>query len=180
MPNSIDGVPRFPFFLFGIFLAKKGITRDEIHMVMEKFEVPKKCFHIASAVRKLRKKEEGLFEKIVLASKRAENILKQAEKLGIERRVLDDKFFKAKEEMNLFQALRKVEAAVRFAYGKNDFEGALNCLSEIKTPLDSFFDGVLVMDKDEKIRDNRLALVKRILDLFSIFGKFSNIILKGN
>ena len=165
---------------FVIFLTKKGIARDEIDMATEKFEVPKRCFDIAAAVGLLRKKEAVLFEKIIIASKRAENILKQAEKLERKMSVLDDKLLDACEEVNLFQALKKVEATVLAACGKNDFEGALNCLSEIKAPLDSFFDGVLVMDKDEKIRDNRLALVKRILDLFSIFGKFSNIVLKDN
>jgi len=176
VPGEIrDKVFSFLRSRFGIYLAKKGIARDEVDMVTAKFEVPKRCFDIAAALGRLRKKEAVLFEKIILASKRAENILRQAEKLGIRMKVLDEKFLKEKEENNLFQALKKVEAAVRAATGKNDFDGALNCLSEIKAPIDSFFERILVMDKDEKIRDNRLALVRKILDLFSILGKFSNI-----
>ncbi len=36
----------------------------------------------------------------------------------------------------------------------------------MKQPVDAFFDGVMVMDKDAAIRNNRLALLSRIRELF--------------
>ena len=40
-----------------------------------------------------------------------------------------------------------------------DFTGALLTLAPLKTPVDAFFDGVMVMADDAKLRENRLALL---------------------
>jgi len=45
----------------------------------------------------------------------------------------------------------------------------------LKGAVDAFFDGVLVMDKDESIKNNRLALLWGVSDIFSGFADFSKI-----
>ena len=37
--------------------------------------------------------------------------------------------------------------------------------SSLRDAVDSFFEGVMVMDKDEAVRDNRLALIKQVNEL---------------
>ena len=54
----------------------------------------------------------------------------------------------------------------------HNYVKALQILSELKGPVDSFFDAVLVMDKDEAVRDNRLAMLGRINDTFTRIADF--------
>jgi len=46
----------------------------------------------------------------------------------------------------------------------------------LKTPLDLFFDQVLVMVDDNRIRLNRLALLQQIKELFQLLADFSKIV----
>jgi len=46
--------------------------------------------------------------------------------------------------------------------------------------IDDFFDNVLVMDKDEKIRANRVNLVKVVMDLYLLMADFSKLVIEGN
>ena len=48
--------------------------------------------------------------------------------------------------------------------------------STIKERLDAFFDKVMVMVEDEKLRSNRLALLSSILNNFSSVADFSEIV----
>jgi glycyl-tRNA synthetase beta chain len=57
-----------------------------------------------------------------------------------------------------------------FKYSK-----ALAELVSLKPFIDTFFEKVLVMDPDPQIRQNRLALMKGLRDLFWLFGNFSKI-----
>ncbi len=52
---------------------------------------------------------------------------------------------------------------------------ALEAISQLRGLIDSFFDSVMVMDKDEAIRRNRLALLTRIHELFSRIADFKKI-----
>jgi glycyl-tRNA synthetase beta chain len=52
----------------------------------------------------------------------------------------------------------------------------LNKLAALRPPVDAFFDGVMVMDKDENIRTNRLSLLAEISSLFHKIADFSKIV----
>jgi glycyl-tRNA synthetase beta chain len=49
-------------------------------------------------------------------------------------------------------------------------------MARMRQPVDAFFDGVLVMDKDEGIRKNRLALLREVFSLFLQVADFSKIV----
>ena len=49
-------------------------------------------------------------------------------------------------------------------------------LAGLKAPLDLFFDQVLVMVDDDRIRLNRLALLQQIKELFQLFADFSKVV----
>jgi len=59
---------------------------------------------------------------------------------------------------------------------KKDYLGALDVLKKLSTPIDSFFDSVMVMDEDLTIRRNRLALLKAIDDLLAKIADFGKIV----
>ena len=55
------------------------------------------------------------------------------------------------------------------------YDDALSILVGFKEAIDDFFDKVFVMDKDVAIKNNRLGLLKKIKDMFMMFGDFSKI-----
>jgi len=52
----------------------------------------------------------------------------------------------------------------------------LQTLADLKRPVDAFFDQILVMVEDEKVRSNRLALLKELCDLYRQMADFSKIV----
>ena len=61
---------------------------------------------------------------------------------------------------------------------ENNFSALLNTFAEWRDIVDNFFDEVLVMSPDEKLRNNRLSLLNKINQLFSHFADFSYLSLK--
>ena len=62
-------------------------------------------------------------------------------------------------ERALFAALREVAPKANAAYAKGDYSASLQALAALKTPVDAFFDHVMVNADDATLRDNRLALL---------------------
>ena len=64
------------------------------------------------------------------------------------------------QERALFDALRAAsrDATPRFEQG--DFTGYLQTFAALKSPVDAFFDSVMVMVEDPALRRNRLALLE--------------------
>jgi glycyl-tRNA synthetase beta chain len=62
---------------------------------------------------------------------------------------------------------------------KKEYLDALLLLSTAREPVDIFFDKVMVMVEDEKIRANRLALLRTLLKEFSTIADFSEIVTEG-
>jgi len=50
--------------------------------------------------------------------------------------------------------------------GQGDHVGLLRRLASLREPVDHFFDGVMVMVEDERIKSNRLVLLGRLRSLF--------------
>ena len=110
------------------------------------------------------------FESLATAIKRVVNIIKEPETTPISQELLS-----GSAEQELFGALQNTEGLVAGCITHSDYDGALEAMSKLKGPIDAFFDSVLVMDKDEAIRRNRLALLTRIHDLFAKVGDFRKI-----
>jgi glycyl-tRNA synthetase beta chain len=70
---------------------------------------------------------------------------------------------------------RKVEA-LRAA---REYVEALETIATLRAPVDAFFEQVMVMDPDEKIRNSRVALLMGILRSFSGIADFSEIVTQG-
>ena len=86
----------------------------------------------------------------------------------------DAALFTLDAEKILHGAFAAIKVAADELIGKRDFLGALDVLKRLSTPIDSFFDSVMVMDEDLTVRRNRLALLKAIDDLLAkiaVFGK---------
>jgi glycyl-tRNA synthetase beta chain len=129
----------------------------------------------AQAVAKVRPSED--FEAISAAFKRIKNILRQAREAG--RAIAPE--FKADAaaedaERALAQEIQRVAPRARELSQKRAYAGALSEIATIRPAVDTFFDKVMVMVEDERVRANRLALLQSLLNEFSTIADFSEIV----
>jgi glycyl-tRNA synthetase beta chain len=111
------------------------------------------------------------FESIVIAFKRAMNILKGSPPKG---RVAPSLFAEPAEQ-NLYRSFLEAKEKIDSLLKKRDYPTALLEMTRMKKPIDEFFDGVMVMVEDEAIRNNRLALLDEIGKLFLQIADFSRL-----
>ena len=123
------------------------------------------------ALEKLKTKPD--FEPLSITFKRVVNIIKKAEQPEI--KVVDENLFQDKCETALFGAFKEVRNKVFDDFDKGFFDQALYDIASLRRVVDDFFDGVLVMAEDKNIRENRLALLINIADMFGMFADFSKI-----
>jgi len=114
------------------------------------------------------------FEPISIAFKRVDNILKDFRNPQV-----DTSLFSSAAEKNLFSSFKKIKAQVETGIKKGDYDFALTQLACLRSPVDAFFDSVMVMDKDRKIQFNRLSLLAEISLLFHKIADFSKIVTAG-
>ena len=79
------------------------------------------------------------------------------------------------EEVVLAEALAEAEERAGEFLIAGDYLSVLGVLAALRTPIDEFFDKVLVMDSDEQLRENRLRLLNRFVALFERFADFSRL-----
>ncbi len=103
---------------------------------------------------------------LAAANKRVSNILKKEEKNNAHKKI-NETLFEGNAEKVLYQTLISREKIVNNLYQNSDYTGALTELSTLKDPVDQFFNDVMIMAKDEKVRQNRLALLGSIRALLS-------------
>ena len=82
-------------------------------------------------------------------------------------------------ERTLHQAVETAKRAVGQSLAAHDYHGALKQLIGLKSPIDQFFEGVLVNAPEPEVRANRLSLLCQVDDLFSAFGDLSQIQVQG-
>ncbi|MGA1987615.1 MAG: glycine--tRNA ligase subunit beta [Candidatus Sulfotelmatobacter sp.] len=120
------------------------------------------------------------FQAIGAACKRMRNILKQAEEKGITSAAtfefLPDS---APEEKSLAVFVEVNGPRVDALRKKREYGDALLLLSTAREPVNAFFDKVMVMVEDARLRANRLALLRTLLKEFSTIADFSEIVTEG-
>jgi len=111
------------------------------------------------------------FQKLLVGFKRAYNITKQV----TDDRQVDPLLFKENEEEALFSMYESKKELFFSAMRERKYDDAISILVSFKESIDRYFDKVFVMDKNEGIKNNRLALLKKIKDMFLTYANFSKI-----
>ena len=83
------------------------------------------------------------------------------------------------EERNLAAFIDTYGQKIEAHRKKKEYRDALMLLSTARERVDAFFDKVMVMVEDEKVRANRLALLRALLKEFSTIADFSEIVTEG-
>jgi glycyl-tRNA synthetase beta chain len=156
---------------------EKGFKIDELRAVEEGGLLSLvRTFQRLAAVHALRPEPD--FVPLAAAFKRASNILKQA-KMSVgsngDAPDIDPDLLSDQAEKDLFRAVCQVESEVRAKVDEGLYEEGLRSLVALKPQVDKFFDDVMVMAEDEKVKDNRLRLLARMVRLFKTVADISHI-----
>ncbi len=110
------------------------------------------------------------FKDLAFAFKRVSNITK-----GVDYRDFDMSLFKEKEEFKLFEVYKETKDELEDIIKKEQIESIPQTLLKVKPCLDEYFEKVLVMDKDEMIKRNRLGFLTSLKCLYEKVLDFSKI-----
>ncbi len=120
------------------------------------------------------------FAAIATAFKRSKNILRQAAEKGLlkagEQLDVSESLLTDEAETGVFRAASKLAPVVGELRAQREYKAALEKIATLRPDVDLFFDRVMVMVDDEKLRRNRLALIQFVLESFSSIADFSEIV----
>ena len=110
---------------------------------------------------------------MIQAATRVNNLSSKAETVL----PVNESLFKVEAEKALYAVVRKLDTDMIPLTVRCDYAGALNILSELNAPVNKFFDDVMVMDKDEAVKNNRLSLLCLVKDLVNCVGDLSKLVM---
>ncbi len=155
-------------YAYDVVKAVLGAGADDVVDALARAEAVKQVLHMPE------------FQAIGAACKRMRNILKQAAEKGIEpARRAEPLPESVAEEKNLIDYLKRNGSKVEEHRSRKEYLDALRLLSTARQPVDAFFDKVMVMVDDERVRANRLVLLRTLLHEFSTIADFSEIVTEG-
>jgi glycyl-tRNA synthetase beta chain len=84
-----------------------------------------------------------------------------------------------KEEKDLYELYLKINWEAGEKIKREEWSAAVRELAKLTDPIENFFDKVLVMHEDERIKLNRLALLKSLEKLYLSVADFRKIVIEG-
>lgn len=112
----------------------------------------------------VRFREEESFSALVIGFKRAANILRNVdEDVGIS---LESANLNHEAERKLLAGTNEAWRIVEEALSRADYEKVIETQLGLRPAIDRFFDDVLVMEEDPRVRRTRLAILRRVHELF--------------
>ncbi|MDF2179736.1 glycine--tRNA ligase subunit beta [Aliiglaciecola sp. CAU 1673] len=162
-PETAEQVLEFVLGRFRAWYQEQGIEVDVIQAVLARRPTRPADFDArVKAVQHFRSLEAA--GALAAANKRVANILAKAE--FSEDAKVDEQLLKEQAEIALWQQLYRVRDEVEALVSQFNYREALVLLSALRESVDSFFDHVMVMDEDMSVRNNRLALLQTLRNLF--------------
>ncbi|GBD39932.1 Glycine--tRNA ligase beta subunit [bacterium HR37] len=150
-------------------LVSEGFSQDVVDAV-----VATGFSNIVESKKKIEALEEFRrlpeFNPLAIAFKRVVNIVK-----GQPRGKVEETLLVEPTEHLLYQAFLEAKKSIDEKISEGRYKEALIQMKALKEPIDRYFDEVLVMDKDSRIRKNRLSMLWEIRDLFFKIADFSKI-----
>ena len=159
-----DRVFEFILERFRAWYLDEGITSEEFQSVFALRPTRPLDFHRRIlAVHAFSLMPEA--QSLAAANKRVANILSKQDSAVVQP-VFNESLVRESAEKTLYSAILGKELEVASYIEQGDYQKGLTLLTELKPVIDGFFDEVLVMTKDEAVRDNRLALLAKLQSLF--------------
>jgi glycyl-tRNA synthetase beta chain len=155
-------------YSYDVVKAVLAADADDVVDVVARAEAVKEVLHMSE------------FQAIGAACKRMRNILRQAEEKGIKPgAAVEPLSGSPDEERSLIAYTEEKSPSIETLRKNHQYLEALRLLSSAREPVDKFFDKVMVMVDDTRVRANRLALLQTLLKEFSTIADFSEIVTEG-
>lgn len=122
---------------------------------------PDEFLQRARALDEARQNEPELFEDLATAYARAAHLSDASLGTEVDTELLTE------PEKSLLAACEEGQKQVASALASSDYAAAVSALSQLREPIDIFFDKVLVMDENDTVRRNRLRLLNKFAQVFS-------------
>ncbi len=168
--RSFENIMGFMEQRVEFILSSSGYAQDLIKSVLS-ISSHRPLRTIAGRLDALRgfREEEG-FAGFLLAIKRVNNIVPKTELPSVK-----EALFSQEEEKNLHSVFMALRDRIARLVQEENFPEALKTLAEVTEAVNNFFDKVLVMDKQEEIKMNRLSLLREIWKTASSIADFSKL-----
>ncbi|MFN3787615.1 MAG: glycine--tRNA ligase subunit beta, partial [Sulfurihydrogenibium azorense] len=152
------------------YLQNKGFKTDIINAVLslKDYNFYRNYLKVR-ALQNLTKRED--YENIIQVFKRVGNIIPD----GFSGKV-DVYLFQTPQEKELYENVISVKDEYLRLINDKQYEESLVKLIELKPYIDGFFDNVMIMVEDEKLKQNRLGILSEINELFRYFADFTKIV----
>lgn len=151
-----------------VILKDNGASPDAIDAVLAcGVSEPAIIASRVQALETIRNQMPETMDNLATAFARANNLRDEA--VGVA--VNADLFIDA--ESALDHAIEAANQHVEEALSQGNYEAALQALADLRDPIDTFFEEVMIMDEDEAKRTNRLALLNRFVAVFAHIADFS-------
>lgn len=161
--NVVEDVVDFILGRFRAWYQEEGIAVDVIQSVLACRPTKPADFDArVKAVNHFRTLDAA--QALAAANKRVQNILSKVD--GALPENIDLSLCREPQEINLAERVLELQRELQPLFEKGDYQTALSRLADLRESVDSFFDNVMVNAEDEKLRQNRLALLKNLRDLF--------------
>jgi glycyl-tRNA synthetase beta chain len=115
------------------------------------------------------------FEPFILMAKRINNILK-----GLPQAKVNPDLFAEKEERDLYSTLSIIRDNAQPMIARGDFARAQGIIFKLQPVLNTFFDKVLVMAEEKRVRQNRLGLLQSINKMLLGIADYSLVVVEGD
>jgi len=171
--TSVDLV-EFVYERFASYLKDLGFSTLQVDAVLSRNRtqpslVPKQL----EAVKAFQALPEA--ESLAAANKRVVNILRQAKAKGESFANAELGELKEPAERALHEAIRSTSEKAKALFDRGDYTGYLTAFSVLKSPIDAFFDSVMVMVDDPTLRRGRLALLRDLRDAMNRVADISKL-----
>ncbi|EME8471188.1 glycine--tRNA ligase subunit beta [Morganella morganii] len=161
--NVVTDVVDFMLGRFRAWYQEQGYAIDTIQAVLARRPTRPADFDARmKAVTHFRTLEEAAA--LAAANKRVSNILSKCDD-ALNDTVLAS-LMNAPEEIRLAAYVTDLKTQLAPLYAEGKYQEALTELASLREAVDAFFDSVMVMDKDDNIRRNRLTLLNELRNLF--------------
>jgi glycyl-tRNA synthetase beta chain len=114
------------------------------------------------------------FEPLILLAKRVNNIIREQPPCSLNPDLLVEK-----EEEEFYSIFSIVRGNVLPLLAKGDFLQAQKIVFRLESSLNTFFDKVLIMAEDKKLRKNRLALLQAVSKVLGQIADYSQVVIEG-
>ena len=168
--ETVKGVMDFILLRLRGVLQDEGIPYDVLDAVMN-LNSPQLLVVTERARALAEIKEQPYFDDLMVSFNRPFNLSRKSGDRQVRPELFEDQ-----AEQELYEATGRLTRELESCLNQREYSCYCEKLAALRPVLDAYFARIMVMVEDEEIRENRLALLKQVVQLFLNFADFSKLV----